>query len=102
MCCRARRDSAGSSAPCDEVPVVILVNVGKRVVGVVVDSVRDVIDIDQTQIGPVPECSAAADIDFITGIGSAMGDGEKRMLILIDVEKFVFSPEINLLELTLQ
>ena len=80
----------------DELTVVIVVNVGKRVVGVVVDSVSDVLALDSAQISPVPELSSAADVSFITGIGSVPGDGHERMLILVDIDNLISSVEVGL------
>jgi purine-binding chemotaxis protein CheW len=82
----------------DELTVVIVVNVGKRVVGVVVDSVSDVLALDATQISAVPELSAAANVGFITGIGSAPGDGHERMLILVDIDNVISSADAGLPE----
>jgi purine-binding chemotaxis protein CheW len=85
----------------DELTVVVVVNVGKRVVGVVVDSVSDVLALDSGQISPVPELSAAADVGFITGIGSAPGDGHERMLILVDIDNLISSADVGLPEMEL-
>jgi purine-binding chemotaxis protein CheW len=85
----------------DELTVVIVVNVGKRIVGVVVDSVSDVLALDAAQIRPVPELSAEADVGFITGIGSAPDDSRERMLILVDIETLISSTEVGLPEIEL-
>jgi purine-binding chemotaxis protein CheW len=85
----------------DALTVVIVVNVGKRIVGIVVDSVSDVLALDQAQISPVPKFSAAADVGFITGIGSAPGDGHERMLILVDIDNLISSAEVGLPEMEL-
>jgi purine-binding chemotaxis protein CheW len=82
----------------DELTVVIVVNVGKRVVGVVVDSASDVLALDSGQISPVPQLSAAADVGFITGIGSAPGDAHERMLILVDIDNLISSVDVRLPE----
>ncbi|MDN7180603.1 chemotaxis protein CheW [Caballeronia sp. SEWSISQ10-4 2] len=85
----------------DELTVVIVVNVGKRVVGVVVDSVSDVLALDSGQISPVPKLSSAADVGFITGIRSASGDGHERMLILVDIDNLISSADVGLPEMEL-
>ena len=85
----------------DELTVVIVVNVGKRVVGVVVDSVSDVLALNSGQISPVPELSSAADVSFITGIGSAPGDAHERMLILVDIDNLISSVDVGLPEMEL-
>lgn len=62
--------------------VVIVLAVAARVVGVVVDSVCDVLDLPEGDIKPPPGLSGEAARDFITGIASA---GE-RMLMLVEME----------------
>jgi len=73
--------------------VVIVLNVKGRVVGAVVDSVSDVLELSMDAIKPAPEMAAAVDASFITGIGSV---GE-RMLILMDIEGLMASQEMGLI-----
>ena len=74
--------------------VVIVLNVRNRVVGAVVDSVSDVLELSRDAIRPAPELNAAAvDTSFITGIG-AVND---RMLILMDIEGLMASDEMGLI-----
>ncbi len=72
--------------------VVIVLNVKGRVVGAVVDSVSDVLELSMDAIKPAPEMAAAVDASFITGIGSV---GE-RMLILMDIEGLMASQDMGL------
>jgi purine-binding chemotaxis protein CheW len=73
--------------------VVIVLNLRGRIVGAVVDSVSDVLELPADAIKPAPALgSGAIDTSFITGIGSV---GE-RMLILLDIEQIMSSPEIGL------
>ena len=80
------------SAGYDAFTVVIVLNVKGRVVGAVVDSVSDVLELAAGAIKPAPELASAIDSDYITGIGSAA----ERMLILIDIETLMASPEMGL------
>ena len=73
--------------------VVIVLNVKGRVVGAVVDSVSDVLELGKDAIKPAPEMASAVDASFITGIGSV---GE-RMLILMDIEGLMASQEMGLI-----
>jgi len=74
--------------------VVIVLNVKGRVVGAVVDSVSDVLELPAAAIRPAPPmASQGADNGSITGIGS-VGD---RMLILMDIEALMSSPDMGLL-----
>ncbi len=74
--------------------VVIVLNVRGRVVGAVVDSVSDVLELGRDHIKAAPELHTAVDTGFITGIG-AIGD---RMLILIEIESLMSSAELGLIE----
>ncbi len=77
----------------NEFTVVIILNVANRVVGVVVDSVSDVITLSPEQIRPAPEFSSALRIDHITGLGTV----DERMLILLDIERLMTSSDMALL-----
>ncbi len=72
--------------------VVIVLNVKGRVVGAVVDSVSDVLELAPDAIKPAPEIASAVDASFITGIGSV----SDRMLILMDIESLMASAEMGL------
>ena len=78
----------------DQFTVVIILNVGGRVVGVVVDGVSDVIGLAAEQMRPAPEFSASFDTRYIMGLGTI----DDRMLILIDIEKLMSSSDMGLLE----
>jgi len=76
----------------DSFTVVIILNIGTRVVGMVVDGVSDVITLNPEQLRPVPEFSSAIGSDHLLAIGSL----EDRMLILIDIEKLMSSADLGL------
>lgn len=59
--------------------VIIVVVVRDKVMGLVVDSVSDVLNIDKKDIQPPPQFGANVDINFIDGIGKS---GEKLVAIL--------------------
>ncbi len=82
----------------DSFTVVIVLNIGTRVVGMVVDGVSDVITLTPEQLRPVPELSSTVSSDHLLAIGS-VGD---RMLILLDIEKLMTSAEMGLVAQTLQ
>jgi purine-binding chemotaxis protein CheW len=82
----------------DSFTVVIVLNIGKQVVGMVVDSVSDVLSLTPEQLQPVPEFNSAVDGDHLLAIGTV----NDRMLILIDIEKLMTSAEMGLVEHTLQ
>ncbi len=82
----------------DDFTVVIVLNVKGRVVGAVVDSVSDVLELPRDQIKPSPDMNSSVDTAFITGIASV---GE-RMLILMDIESLMSSPDMGLMDSSLQ
>ena len=86
------------SAKYDSFTVVIVLNIGHRVVGMVVDAVSDVITLTPEQLRPVPGFNAAIQSDHLLAIGAI----DKRMLILVDIEKLMISSEMGLGEQTLQ
>jgi purine-binding chemotaxis protein CheW len=73
--------------------VVIVLNVKGRVVGAVVDSVSDVLELKADTIKPAPEMASAIDDGYITGIGSI----NDRMLILMDIESLMASADMGLI-----
>lgn len=79
----------------DEFTVVIILNVARRVVGVVVDSVSDVVSLAADSVRPTPEfASATFDTRYITGLGT-LGDS---MLILLDIEKLMTGADMALVD----
>lgn len=74
--------------------VVIVLNLVQRVVGVVVDSVSDVLLLASDQIRPVPEFAVTISTEYLTGLG-ALGE---RMLILVNIEKLLNSDEMALID----
>jgi len=82
----------GCDAQYSAFTVVIVLNIGNRVLGMVVDSVSDVLELPTDQIRPAPDIAASIDSRFVTGLGKV---GE-RILILLDIEAMVASPEFGL------
>lgn len=75
--------------------VVIVLNFGQRVVGIVVDGVSDVLSLAADQIRPAPEFAVTLSTEYLTGLG-ALGE---RMLILVNIEKLLNSEEMALLDI---
>jgi purine-binding chemotaxis protein CheW len=78
----------------DQFTVVIILNIGGRVMGMVVDSVSDVITLTADQVKPAPEMGTAFNTNYLIGLGTL----EERMLILIDIDKLMSSTEMGLIE----
>jgi purine-binding chemotaxis protein CheW len=80
------------SAEYNDFTVVIILNLGARVVGMVVDSVSDVMELSPDQIRDTPEIDSVVDSSYITGLGTL----NDRMLILIAIEKLMGTAEMAL------
>jgi purine-binding chemotaxis protein CheW len=78
----------------DEFTVVIVLNIAGRVVGMVVDSVSDVMTLSPDQVRPAPEVGTVFDTEFLIGLG-ALGE---RMLILVDIDRLMSSSDMGLIE----
>jgi purine-binding chemotaxis protein CheW len=78
----------------DQFTVVIILNIADHVVGMVVDSVSDVITLAPDQIKPAPEMGAELNTDYLIGLGTV----DERMLILVDIDKLMSSAEIGLIQ----
>ena len=74
--------------------VVIILNIGGRVVGMVVDSVSDVTTLAPAQIRPAPEMGTAFNTDYLIGLGTL----DERMLILVDIDKLMSSADMGLID----
>jgi len=75
--------------------VVIVMSVadktGKRVIGIVVDGVSDVLNITPDTIKPAPNFGTAVRTEFVNGLGAM----ENRMVILLDSDKLLTDNELT-------
>jgi purine-binding chemotaxis protein CheW len=76
----------------DSFTVVIILSLRTRVVGIVVDSVSDVMEIPAESIQDAPDVDSVIDTDSVVGLGSL----SDRMLILLDIEKLMSSADMGL------
>lgn len=82
----------GVAAPTyDVLTVVIILNVEDRTIGMVVDSVKDVVALPSEQIRPAPEFGKL-DMDSIIGVATL----EDGMVILLDIEHLLMEEEFGL------
>ena len=72
--------------------VVIILNLRARIVGIVVDSVSDVMELPPESLKAAPDIDSVIDGGAVIGLGS-LGD---RMLILLDIEKLMSAPDMGL------
>lgn len=55
------------------------------IVGIVVDAVSDVVDVDQQELKPAPRLGSKVDTDYIKGIAKLNG----KMSIILDLQKLI-------------
>ncbi len=78
--------------PPDDHTRIIIVDLGGVKTGLVVDSVREVLNLARKDIAPPPESiGSGTDRHFISGIGKV--DAGRRMIVLLDVEKILSRQE---------
>ena len=78
--------------PSDDRTRIIIVDLGGVKTGLVVDSVREVLNLAKKDIAPPPEAiGSGIDQQFISGIGKV--DAGKRMIVLLDVERILSRQE---------
>lgn len=80
-------------------PVIIIVEVQGRTLGMRVDAVSDVVDLALDQIKPPPEWGAQSQLgrEFISGLASLGSDGTD-MLILLDLDRLLSMEELQTLD----
>jgi purine-binding chemotaxis protein CheW len=77
----------------DAFTVVIILRVAGRVIGMVVDGVSDVVALAASEVKAAPQLGALVDGSYLAGVATQ----GSRMVMLIDIEKFLSSSEMNLL-----
>lgn len=70
--------------------VVIVVNVQNRTVGMIVDGVSDVVDLDEDSVKAAPDFGTSIDASFIHGLSDVDG----TMVILLNVDAMLESCEL--------
>jgi len=73
---------------------IIIVAVGELEVGLIVDSANDVIDIPVNAIEPPPEVVGGVEAAYLRGVAKL----EKRLLILLNLDKVLNTEEIKQLD----
>ncbi len=82
-----------AEAAYNQFTVIIVVTVGTKVLGMVVDSVSDVLNIPRNNIQATPDFGTDVDARFISGMARA---GEK-LVVLLDLERTVGDVEVTTL-----
>jgi len=87
----------GIEAHHDALTVTVVLNMNGQTVGVVVDSVSDVVAFSRDQIRAVPAFNGTIDTAHIAGIATLRQGESDRMLILVDIEQLVVKTHVGLI-----
>ncbi|MDH3326652.1 MAG: chemotaxis protein CheW [Gammaproteobacteria bacterium] len=74
--------------------VIVLKVVGdekERIMGIVVDAVADVYNIEEEKIKPAPDFGSVVSIEYVQGLASV----DESMLIVLDIDKLLSSDELD-------
>ncbi|MBK9305835.1 MAG: chemotaxis protein CheW [Nitrospira sp.] len=71
--------------------VIIVVVVRDKVMGLVVDSVSDVLNIDKKDIQPPPQFGAMVDVSFLNGVGKS-GD---KLVAVLDMDRLLSEGDVH-------
>ncbi len=82
----------------DAFTVIIVLNIGHRIVGLVVDAVNDVVALGAAQLQSVPELNAGVGSEHLLAIGTL----DERLLLLLDIDKLLSGADLGPAESTLQ
>ena len=74
----------------DSAAVIIVVNVGSRLAGILVDTVSDVVSVDHGQRRALPEFEGHANRRFIEGLAQI----DDRLMVLLNVDQLVSSEDL--------
>ncbi|MCP4755209.1 MAG: purine-binding chemotaxis protein CheW [Proteobacteria bacterium] len=75
----------------DDRTCIIVVNIDEISMGLIVDTVNEVIDIQEDRIDPAPKTHSGIKSNYIQGMGK-VGD---KVKILLDIEKILYSEELD-------
>lgn len=73
----------------DDSTRIVIIEVNKQVVGILVDSVAEVVDLRSSEIETAPNVGSDDSAKYIQGVSSR----EEELLILIDLNKFLSTEE---------
>lgn len=63
-------------------------------IGIIVDEVSEVLDIEESRIEPPPSFGSSVDTDFILGMGKVL----ERVVMLLDIDKVLSAGEVTLID----
>ncbi|RDL43454.1 chemotaxis protein CheW [Marinomonas piezotolerans] len=78
----------------NEWTIVIMLNVRDRIVGIVVDGVSDVMNLEEDDIKPAPEFGVSFDSRYLHGLAAI----DDLMVIIVDIEELISSDELGIFD----
>jgi purine-binding chemotaxis protein CheW len=78
----------------DSTTVVVILKLSSRVIGIVVDAVSDVVRLAAADVKEAPRLGSIVDAGYLSGVATR----DERMILLLDIEKFLSSGELDLVE----
>lgn len=85
---------AVGEATYNEFTIVIMLHIGERIVGIVVDAVSDVINIGSDEVKPPPSFGVSFDSQYLHGLAPV----NEQMIILLNIEALISSKELCLFD----
>lgn len=80
--------------PPDKLTRIMVVEVDRKTIGFIVDSVSEVLRIPRSTVEPTPEVVSSVNAEYISGVGKL----EDRLLILLDLNRLLTGSERKILE----
>ncbi|MDV2580622.1 chemotaxis protein CheW [Alkalibacillus haloalkaliphilus] len=77
--------------PYTESTRIIIVTIGDKNVGMIVDAANDVVDVPQNQVEPSPEVVGSVNADYIRGVAKI----DQRLLVLLNLDKVLTEEEFD-------
>ena len=74
---------------------IIVIEIDKKITGVIVDGVSEVLNIESVNIDPAPQMGTQVSIDFIKGMAKL---SDERLMILLNIERILSSDEMQQLK----
>lgn len=75
----------------DKFTVIMILEVAGRIMGIIVDSVSDVINLDEDDIQPTPSFSTKIRTDFIKSLGKK----NEKFIIMLDMDRVLSEKELE-------
>ena len=78
----------------DKFTVIVIAVVQGKTVGLLVDAISDVLQVDHESMRPTPDFGAAVDTRFITGVFQS----KEQLIVVLDLEKLLTDNETRVAE----